>query len=375
MHHTYSHLQPAIFHLLELTPKGYVLSYGQIGKIFNISARQVGQILHQNKNPKIPCFKIVKADKTLATGYKFGGPQKQARRLKQEGIQIFTKGNKTGTGQVTKPKYKINARFWQIPQLLQEYLKLYAFFGPTNLWPWDPNTPQTNSPEEIIIGAILTQNTNWKNVEKAIQNLKIFLNRNSDQPTQNALDVNYLTLDSILTLPLQKLEELIRPAGYFRQKANYLKNVAREFKKSTLLQENLNTAWKHFNAQNIHTASSLTNQRQSVRKKLLSVKGVGPETADDILTYALLIPSFVVDIYLKRFINSKKVYFKKSPHSQNNTTNPKTIETLTRNYHKLQETIELELKEIPRSQELYVYQQFHALVVLWGKQMARKSKE
>jgi len=92
---------------------------------------------------------------------------------------------------------------------------------------------------------------------------------------------------------------------------------------------------------------------------LLNIKGIGPETADDILTYALLVPSFVVDAYLRRFIDVKKLTLLLDRNT-NAVKNPTS-------YSALQTAIERDLADLPPSTKLYVYQQFHALVVLWGK--------
>ena len=142
------------------------------------------------------------------------------------------------------------------------YQALLNHFGPQNWWPGD-------SPFEVAVGAILTQNTSWKNVAAAIENLK-----KRDLLDPHALD----------RLPLPELAELIRPAGYFRLKAKRLKNFLR---------------WlisRFDGSMQAMAAVSLS----TLREELLSVNGIGPETADSILLYAVDKPTFVVDAYTHR---------------------------------------------------------------------------
>jgi len=143
----------------------------------------------------------------------------------------------------------------------QIYKILYETYGSQNWWPADTK-------EEIVIGAILTQNTSWVNVEKAIANLK---------------GEGLCTLDGVLSVDTGALAELIRPSGYFNQKAIRLQTVA-----SFILSD----AWKKCikSCKNIDT----------LRNMLLSVKGIGPETADSILLYVYDKPIFVIDAYTKR---------------------------------------------------------------------------
>ncbi|MDQ7031172.1 MAG: endonuclease III domain-containing protein [Desulfonauticus sp.] len=146
--------------------------------------------------------------------------------------------------------------------LLDIYKLLLQNLGPSNWWPGD-------SPFEIAVGAILTQNTNWHNVEKAINNLK---------------QANLLTEEAIFQIDEQTLASHIKPSGFFNIKAKRLKNFV-----TWLYQEaNLNL----LNLQNYPL--------ETLRPKLLAVSGIGPETADSILLYALNKPIFVVDVYTKR---------------------------------------------------------------------------
>lgn len=145
------------------------------------------------------------------------------------------------------------------------YGRLYAAFGRQHWWPGE-------TAFEVAVGAILTQNTNWGNVEKAIGNLK----------KEGILDAEHL-----LRMPVRELAGLIRPAGYFNVKAKRLKNfmefLARDYGGSM---------------------TKMKGEAQAViRRKLLSVNGIGPETADSIILYALEKPVFVIDAYTKRVLS------------------------------------------------------------------------
>jgi endonuclease-3 related protein len=137
--------------------------------------------------------------------------------------------------------------------------RLLERYGDPRWWPGD-------TPYEIITGAVLTQNTAWTNVKKAIANFG-----------------GMLSPEHVLGLEPHELAEIIRPAGYFNQKAGYLQTVTRWF------------------GQYGHDADAVRALPQSrVRGELLALKGIGPETADDILLYAFGFPSFVVDAYTVR---------------------------------------------------------------------------
>lgn len=148
--------------------------------------------------------------------------------------------------------------------LLDLYTRLYEAFGPRHWWPGD-------SPFEIAVGAILTQNTAWRNVRKAIDNLRT---------------ASLLSPNALYHLPIQDLAAVIRPAGYYNIKARRLKHFV-EF----LFLENGGDL-----------ECLLTEALDTLRNKLLSIKGVGPETADSILLYAGNRPTFVVDAYTRRIL-------------------------------------------------------------------------
>jgi len=135
------------------------------------------------------------------------------------------------------------------------YKILLKHYGPQNWWPIISNQ---NPKVEIILGAILTQNTSWKNVEKALQNL---------------IERNLIDFNKILNLSEEELKTYIRPAGFFNQKAKTLLRVARFF---------------------------VENSKKVSREELLKIKGIGKETADSILLYAYNQNVFVIDAYTKR---------------------------------------------------------------------------
>lgn len=138
---------------------------------------------------------------------------------------------------------------------------LQKYYGEQHWWPC-----QSGERWEIITGAILTQNTVWTNVEKAIGNLLV---------------AGVMSPQSILATPDDKLQELIRPAGFFKQKCAYLKAMAAFMLEHEDEFEQSADVW-------------------ALRKQLLSVKGVGRETADSILLYAFNKPIFVIDAYTRR---------------------------------------------------------------------------
>jgi endonuclease III related protein len=185
--------------------------------------------------------------------------------------------------------------------------------GPQHWWPGE-------SPFEVIVGAVLVQNTAWKNVQQAIENLR----------GENLLDPK--RLDAVGP---DALEELIRPAGYYRLKTKRLRNLL-----ALIVQE---------------YGGSIDLMRAApsdlMREQLLSVSGIGPETADSILLYALDWPVMVVDTYTHR------IFFR------HGWTSAET------DYHQLQDEI---LVRLP--QDVSLYQQLHALLVNVGHHYCSKKK-
>jgi endonuclease III related protein len=150
-------------------------------------------------------------------------------------------------------------------RLISVYDRLYRAFGPQHWWPAD-------SALEIIIGAILTQNTAWTNVEKAIANLK----------ESAAIDIG-----QILHMTGDELAALIRPSGYYNQKAARLQDVL------GYIDHNYGGDLDRLFDQPL----------AELREELLALKGIGPETADSIILYAALKPVFVVDTYTRRIFS------------------------------------------------------------------------
>ncbi len=149
--------------------------------------------------------------------------------------------------------------------LLKIYGRMLKRFGQRNWWPGETQF-------EVCVGAVLTQNTAWKNVEKAIANLK---------------QSGKLDLESILNIDIDELALLIRPAGYFRLKARRLKSLV-----------------EYLYKRGGRKLSKIRDvQTQQLRAELLAVWGIGPETADSILLYAFERPVFVVDAYTKRIFS------------------------------------------------------------------------
>ncbi|MBK5276727.1 MAG: endonuclease III domain-containing protein [Desulfuromonadales bacterium] len=151
------------------------------------------------------------------------------------------------------------------PPLMEIYERLFSRFGPRHWWP-------AETPFEVCIGAILTQNTAWTNVEKAINNLK---------------QADCLSPEVLKDVDHEQLAELIRPSGYFNVKSRRLKDF---------------TAWLFLN-HNGSLEQMFAGDWRELRPELLQVRGIGPETADSILLYAGGKPSFVVDAYTRRLFH------------------------------------------------------------------------
>jgi len=193
------------------------------------------------------------------------------------------------------------------------YKKLYSYFGPQHWWPADTHF-------EVIVGAILTQNTNWFNVEKAINNLK-----------KHSL----LEPSRLYRLSQRRLASLIRPAGYFNIKAKRLKAFLDFF--FEYYQGNI----KNFRLIDVG----------DLRRELLSVNGIGPETADSILLYALGKPVFVVDAYTKRILLRHRLVKKDAGYTQ------------------IQDLFMQNLKS-----DIRLFNEYHALLVRVGKDLCLKNK-
>lgn len=198
-------------------------------------------------------------------------------------------------------------------KLLKLYNELMDRLGPSNWWPGE-------TAFEVAVGAILTQNTNWSNVEKALLNLK-----------ENGL----LHPEKMFREERDGLSELIRPAGYFRVKAERLKNFL------VFLHLNFDLSMEKLRSESTAT----------LRRALLKVKGLGPETADSILLYALERPVFVVDAYTKRIFSRHGIMEQE------------------RDYSEFQDFV---MDRLPR--DVLLYNEYHALIVRAGKNWCRKSR-
>lgn len=197
-------------------------------------------------------------------------------------------------------------------RLLQIYRLMYRRLGPQGWWPGRTRF-------EIIVGAILTQNTNWGNVKKAIRNLK---------------RARVLTPRALSALSQQRLVELIRPAGYFQVKARRLRNFLRSLAKRYAGR----------------LSRMFREEPERLREVLLQVSGIGPETADSILLYAGDTPIFVVDAYTKRIFSRHRLV---SPRAS---------------YHEVQA---LFMDHLPWDVQLY--NEYHALLVAVGKTYCRST--
>lgn len=195
--------------------------------------------------------------------------------------------------------------------LLDIYQRLFDHYGNRHWWP-------AETPFEVVIGAILTQNTNWNNVEKAIANLR---------------QADALTIDAIIKLKRETLEQLIRPSGFFRQKAERLQLFCR------YLQEQHQGSLERLLDQELNLA----------RDELLRLKGIGPETADSILLYAGQRPSFVVDAYTHRLFQRLGIL------------------AGTEKYAFVRDLFMSNLPE-----DIQLYNEYHALIVIHCKDFCRK---
>ncbi len=197
--------------------------------------------------------------------------------------------------------------------LLQIYQRMFDTLGPQQWWPGE-------TPFEIIIGAILTQNTNWSNVEKAIKNLK---------------SAGKLSPEGIHELEAAELAQLIRPSGFFNIKARRVKTFI---------------DWLFFHYEG-NLQEMFARDLQTLRDDLLAIKGIGPETADSILLYAGNFPTFVVDAYTYRI-------FSRHGFIPAETT-----------YDEMKSFFE---ENLPKDVQLF--NEYHALLVNIGKMFCRPKK-
>lgn len=209
------------------------------------------------------------------------------------------------------------------------YDLLLESFGHQQWWPVDQRYHQRYGSDprfEIMIGAILTQNTAWTNVEKALENLK---------------KQRIFTLQAMTQIEEETLKSLIQPSGFFNQKAQRLKFFA------AYLENSYEGNLQRF----------LSRDTSETRQELLSLKGIGPETADSILLYAGNHPVFVVDAYTRRICQRLPLLVQSD------------------SYDDIQRFFEKELSTSLSKKELVpVYKEFHALLVQLAKQYCSKKK-
>jgi endonuclease III related protein len=196
-------------------------------------------------------------------------------------------------------------------RLLDIFNMLLESFGKRNWWPGETEL-------EIIIGAVLTQNTSWKNVEKAIDNLK----------RHNAMDI-----DSLFKMDRETLALIIKSSGFYNIKSIRLKNI-------------INVIYNEYSSNIIKLKNIYI---WDVRERLLKINGIGKETADSIILYALDKPIFVVDVYTKRFLRNHRLYSEENDY-----------DTIQRFF----------MKNLPN--DTYLFNEFHALIVYLGQNFCKK---
>jgi endonuclease-3 related protein len=196
--------------------------------------------------------------------------------------------------------------------LMRIYQKLYQAYGSRHWWPGETSF-------EVMVGAILTQNTSWRNVEKAIQRLK-----------ENGI----LNPEGVYHLKKSQLAPLIRSSGYYRIKADRLKSFV------DFLFEEYGGDLKRMKSERL----------AELREKLLGIKGIGPETADSILLYGLKKPIFVVDAYTKRILSRHGMISEKASY---------------------EEVQKLFMDHLPPDEKLF--NEYHALFVHLGKTLCKKT--
>ena len=201
-------------------------------------------------------------------------------------------------------------------RLLKMHDQLLKAYGPQYWWP-------AQTPFEVIVGAYLTQNTSWKAVEVSLRALR---------------EAGALTVDGLRALSLQELTQLIRPSGFYNRKAPALQAFI------AMLDSDFDGS-----LEKMATAST-----DDLRKRLLELPGVGPETADAILLYAFHHPVPVADEYLRRIVVRHQLI---NPAPKKNRQGYMTLVQLTRNA----------FSRVPKSDQARLFNEFHALAVAVGK--------
>lgn len=227
------------------------------------------------------------------------------------------------------------------PELLNYYRALLARWGPQNWWP-------AQSRLEVIVGAYLTQNTSWSNVEKAMANLR---------------RARALSIAGLRKVPIATLEQLVRPSGYFRQKARKLKTFI------SFLDANYSGSLDRMFAE----------PTEKLRAELLSLNGVGPETADSILLYAGNHPVFVVDAYTRRIFERHGIISPKTRYDDVRLLVETALNSATREQLAINEAGTdprhpvSRMSRSSRSELAQHYNELHALVVRAGNLYCRST--
>lgn len=211
-------------------------------------------------------------------------------------------------------------------QLRKAYRLMFRAHGHQHWWPGD-------TPFEICVGAILTQNTAWTNVEKAIANLK---------------RARVLSPRKMFALPAEQLAELIRPAGYFNIKAGRLRHFL-----AALIEDYGGSLKRMF-----------AGDTPAVRERLLAIKGIGSETADSMLLYASEHHRFVIDAYTKRIFQRHGWWTGKGPQGQAKAHSREE-------YDSLQRLCEASLSQWSGAKRLDYWRDYHAQLVVVGKDFCR----
>ena len=194
--------------------------------------------------------------------------------------------------------------------LLDTYQRLLAHYGPQHWWPGDSRL-------EVILGAILTQATAWTNVEKALTNIKV---------------AGLMSVQRLRKMPEEQLATLLRPSGYFNSKAKKVKAF-------------IDHLWEYYGGD---LELFLSKGMDELREELLSIHGIGDETADDILLYAAAKPSFVIDSYTRRILKRMR------------------LAPITESYQAYQETFHQNLPQEPA-----MYNEYHALLDRHAKETCK----
>jgi len=270
--------QKSVWHELKKIPPDELRTYKDIAQALGNpnGARAVGMANGKNPIPIIiPCHRVVGSNGKL-TGFAHG------LAIKEKLIGLEKMGH--------------------------IYRVLKAFYGDIEWWPADNDY-------EMMVGAILTQNTNWTNVEKALHNLG-----------------DRLKPEIIVEMDLDELAAYIRPSGYYNQKAKKIKAF---------------TKW--FQRYNFKVSNTFGVEIEELRQELLAIKGVGGETADCILTYSLMKPSFIIDTYTRRLFQRIGV-------------------NVPKDYDDVKALFEDVLEK-----DLKVYGQYHGLIVEHSKKYCNKT--